>query len=272
MSACRRRRPCSTPCGRTDVDSSARQLAAGGKTFLDLGGMYGIAGNIAFLAEQSGASKVMIFDGMDPSDEFDEKHRKYGSKIDFVQGDLHDADDIAALGTFDVVWCTGVIYHTPNPLEQLQHLRRLTLETLVLGTHVIPEIPGIEQGCMFYPGISDEMQDTFAEINNGGRHQFPGMMVPFDTTPLMAFANMWWGISPSALRSMLHYNGFDVVDEYQFAPFWIDVVAKPGGQSTDIYAPRGQSAGRVLDRYAHLADDDVPPYAQDQVRTLRHGG
>ena len=244
------------------------ELARGGGSFLDLGGMFGIAGDIAFRAEAAGASRVVIFDGMDPSPEFDERHRTSNSKIEFVQGDLHDPDDMAALGSFDVVWCTGVLYHSPHPFQCLQHLRLLARDRLVLGTHVIPEIPGIEQACMFYPGISTAMQDTFADVNKGGRHQYPGMMVPYDPTPLMAYANMWWGISPSALRAMLHYTGFDVTNEYQLFPFWIDVVAKLGGQSLDTYPLKGQSAERVRDRYADLPADQVPAYAQNQLRAI----
>lgn len=247
------------------------ELVAGGKSFLDMGGMYGISGEISFLAEQHGASKVVLFDGMDPSDAFDARHKEVGSKIEFFQGDLHDADDVAAVGTFDVVWCAGVVYHTPNPLEQFQHLRRMTNDggSLLLGTHVMPEVPGIEQLCMLYPGISDELMETFAQINRGGREKYPGMMSPFDTTPLMSFANMWFGISPSALRSMLHFNGFDVVREFPHAPFWMDMLCRTGGVDMAIYPPARQSAGRVLDRYADLSDDDVPAYAQRQVRALR---
>jgi SAM-dependent methyltransferase len=248
------------------------QLVKEGSSFLDVGGMYHIAGEISFMAERAGASRVVLFDGMDPTDEFAEKHRTNNSNVEFVQGDLHDADDIAGLGTFDVVWCAGVLYHTPNPLEQVLHLRRLTRDRLLLGSHVLPEIPGIEQACMFYPGISSEMQETFADVNRGGREQYPGMMVPFDATPLMAFANMWFGITPSALRAMLHYNGFEPIAEYQYAPFWMDVVAKPGGTPIDIYAPRFQSEKRVLDRYTGMSDEQVPPYAQAQVRMLRERG
>jgi SAM-dependent methyltransferase len=245
-----------------------RELAPG-KSFLDLGGMYGVAGEIAFRAEQSGATRVVLFDGMDASDEFAEKHRANGSNVQFIQGDLHDHGAVAALGQFDIVWCTGVIYHTPNPMQQLLHLRQLTREHLVLGSLVIPELPGIEQGCIFYPGISGEFQDTFARAH-GGPERFPGMAVPFDPTPLMAYANMWFGISPSALRGMLRFAGFDVTDEYMVSPFSIDLLARPGGQPTDIYPPHGQSRQRVRQRFAEIPPDQVPRWAETQLREIRN--
>jgi len=88
---------------------------APGSSFLDLGGMWGVDGDVAFAAERAGASRVVLFDGMDPTEPFQAKHRDAGSQVAYVQGDLHDPEDVQRLGTFDVVWCTGVIYHSPNP-------------------------------------------------------------------------------------------------------------------------------------------------------------
>ena len=101
---------------------------APGRSFLDLGGMWSVHGRAAFLAEEAGASRVAIFDGMDPTEEFSEEHESRSSSVRFIQGDLHDAVAIEGLGRFDVVWCTGVLYHTPNPFLAIEHLRRLTNE------------------------------------------------------------------------------------------------------------------------------------------------
>src|SRR5580704_10505966 len=63
--------------GWDDLEANRLRLInrlAPGRTFLDLGGMYRIAGEMAFSAERAGASRVVLFDGMDPSDEFIEKH------------------------------------------------------------------------------------------------------------------------------------------------------------------------------------------------------
>ncbi len=244
------------------------QQLAPGKSFLDVGGMYRVAGEMSFLAEEYGATRVTLFDITDPSDEFAQKHSARSSNVEFIQADLHDPSAVADLGQFDIVWCTGVIYHTPHPMQQLLYLRRLAKETLVLGTHVIPELPGFDQACILYPGISEEQQATYARFHGVG--QFPGMTSPFDTT-WGAYANMWWGISVSALRSMLHYTGFDVSEEYLYTPIWTDVVARVGGMSTDIYSAFDQPTGRVLARYDGVPDAAVPQWAQRQTRALRAG-
>lgn len=241
---------------------------APGKSFADIGGMYGVSGELAFVAEESGASRVVLFDAMDPSDDFVDRHARTNSGIEFYQGDLHDAPAVEALGTFDVVWCSGVLYHSPNPLLQLMLLRRLTKETMVLGNLVIPELPNFEQACLFYPGISTRSQETFAK-KLGGKERFPGMASPFDTLENFAFGNMWWGFSPSALRSMMRFTGLDCVEEYQYTPGALDIVAKPGGVSLAIYPPADFYTDRARARHADESIDAVPRYAQAQMKLLR---
>lgn len=69
---------------------------------------------------------------------------------------------------------------------------------------------------------------------------------------------------------MLHLSGFDVVEEYRYTPFWMDVVAKPGGVSQEVYPPLHQSGERVLARHAGTPDDQLPKWALKQVKALRH--
>lgn len=220
---------------------------APGKSFLDLGGMYGIAGDVAFRAEAAGATRVVLFDGMDPSEEFMDRHAAEGSKITYVQGDLHDPDDMDRLGKFDVVWCGGVIYHSPNPYQCIYHLRRLATEYLMLGTHVIPEIPGIEGGCIFYPGRSPAAEGAFAKSHDEPPETYPGMTARFVETENLGYVNMWWGISPSALRGMLRYGGFEVEEWIAYHVYLVDVLARVGSEPSFI-PPLGFSRARGAER------------------------
>src|SRR5512145_1085344 len=67
---------------------------APGRSFMDLGGMFSVAGDVAFWAEEHGAERVLIFDGMDPSEEFQRKHAERNSHVSYQQGDLHDPVDV----------------------------------------------------------------------------------------------------------------------------------------------------------------------------------
>jgi SAM-dependent methyltransferase len=220
---------------------------APGRSFLDLGGMFDIAGEVAFRAERAGATRVVLFDGMDPSPEFFEKHEAAGSAIKYVQGDLHDPADVERVGSFDVVWCAGVIYHSPNPYQCLYHLRRLADEYMLLGTHVIPELPGVEGACVFYPGRSKASEAAFDSAYGRASGTYPGMTEPLEETPNLGYANMWWGITPSALRGMLGYSGFEV--EEWFQPYWFFVDALCTTKSPpDFIPPPGLSRARGEDR------------------------
>ena len=236
---------------------------APGSSFLDLGGMWGVDGEIAFRAERAGATRVVLFDGMDPSPEFEEKHRLSGSHVTYVQGDLHDPEDVRRLGHFDVVWCAGVVYHSPNPYLQISHLRALADRWLLLGSEVIPEVPGIENACIFYPERLEQSERAFAQAYGDRAPTYPGMTHPFDDTPLMGYANMWWGLSASALTSMLENSGFEVTEQFRYSWCFHDFLAR--AESTpDFILPLGFSRERGERRLADLTPDARPGWAHPE--------
>jgi SAM-dependent methyltransferase len=204
------------------------QRLAPGKTFIDVGGMF--AGDTSFLAEEAGAERVVLFDAMPETDEFKRKHRERDSQVEYVAGDLNNTDQLREMGTFDVVWCTGVIYHTPHPMLQVENLRLMVTDQLVLGTHVIPELPGFPNACLFYPEIPEGVRSEFARAHAGDAPNCPGMSAPFIADPMMSYANFWWGMTPSAVRSLLHICGFDVLEVNEPTPFLWDGLAalRPG--------------------------------------------
>jgi SAM-dependent methyltransferase len=188
--------------------------------------MYGINGDDAFLAERAGATRVVICDGMDPTDVFERARRERSSKVEYVQGDLHDPGTVERLGSFDVVWCMGVLYHSPDPYRLIEHLRRLTIETLILGNRVIPELPGIEGACVFYPAMSDASRRAFGWMHGREAPLLPGATTPFDRTPAMGYVNYWWGLTPSAIVGMLELARFEVVERFQPEPTGLEIVAR----------------------------------------------
>ena len=137
---------------------------APGRSFADIGGLFGIHGDVAFQAEEHGATEVTLFDAGDATPEFRERREREGSRIRFVQGDLEDPVALERVGTHDLVWCVGVIYHTPNPFEQIVKLREITGELLYLGTHTIPELPGVRHGRVFYPRLEEADRQAYTEV------------------------------------------------------------------------------------------------------------
>ena len=239
---------------------------APGKSVIDVGGMWNIYGEIAFRAEGAGATQAVVMDGMDPVDEFQTKHRERNSGVLYVQGDLHDEAIVERLGTFDVVWCSGVVYHSPNPYLQIEHLRRLCAAagTLMISSRVIPEIPGFEQACLWYPGISEDTRTELRALHTGhGAEGLLGPCAPLDERPGMGYANTFWGITVSALLGMLATARFSVERVIRYSPLMVDVIAHAVEKPSMIPAPafareRGDARRRDL-------GEDRPPWLDDVI-------
>ena len=190
-----------------------------GKSFADIGCMWGVNGHYSFLAERSGAAGVTAVDIYPASEEFERERRSSGSSIRFVQGDINSDDTLRQIGVADVVFCSGVLYHTPNPIHLLMRLRALCRGTLLLGTELIPEMPGLRNTAVFYPYLSDGQRALW---NRHVGHQ-GGISSPYD--PESGYGNWFWGMSPSCVESALKCAGFEV-SERVVGPFWGAFVAQ----------------------------------------------
>lgn len=63
--------------------------------------------------------------------------RKRFPKVAFECGDIESAE-IAALGTFDLVLCFGLLYHLESPMRAIRHLRALTGKGLLIESMCVP--------------------------------------------------------------------------------------------------------------------------------------
>jgi hypothetical protein len=251
---------------------------APGRSFVDVGGLFQLHGDVAFRAEAAGATHVTLFDAGDEDyGGFGERRRSSGSNIRFVQGDLEEPLSIERIGPHDVVWCTGVIYHTPNPVLQLMHLREITRELLYLGTHTIPEIPGFDQACVFYPYLPEAERRAHAR-SHWDAEELWAVGTPFNDEPMHGQGNFWWGITPSALRAMLATARFEVIEEIRPRdyPWLLDVVARPVNRAP-VLPPRYYFRDRGERRER---DEPALPWLQppsgwlstDSNETSRHEG
>lgn len=210
---------------------------APGKSFADIGGLFKLVGDISFAAEEAGATSVTLFDVGDPDlvceghEEwgwFDKKKADRGSAVRYVQGNLEEPGAVEEIGVHDVVYCSGVLYHTPVPMQQLQQLRLITGELLYLSTLTIPEIPGFPQACIYYPYLDERQRRPFAD-GYWWSDDLLGIGTPVDERPMYGYGNCFWGMTPSALRAMLRTARFEVIEEIRSeqSPFVMDVVARP---------------------------------------------
>lgn len=65
--------------------------------------------------------------------------------VTFLEANLEDFD-LESLGSFDVIFNVGLLYHLPEPWELLRRIRKVS-EHMFLWTHVAPdEMAGVERG------------------------------------------------------------------------------------------------------------------------------
>lgn len=188
-----------------------------GRTVLDIGAWDGF---YSFLAERSGASRVVALDhyvwgvdfgardrywaecrarGVLPDHSkdltefwrpdlpgrrgFDLAKEALGSSVEPVLADFMTAD-LSALGSFDVVFYFGVLYHMKEPLTALERLRRVTASVAVIETAAVHLSPLPESSLLQFVS-SDDLNADFGN---------------------------WYVPTADALRSMCLAAGFAQVD------------------------------------------------------------
>jgi tRNA (mo5U34)-methyltransferase len=147
-----------------------------GKTVLDIGAWDGW---FSFEFERRGAI-VTAVDGFlwDPAigrafEAFQFARSHFQSNVAHQKMDILELDP-SRIGTFDYVFCAGVLYHLRHPLLALERVRSVTKGTLILETaSLIPALNERFPLLQFYPGDTG----TAAMKANGqpvmGRGGFP---------------------------------------------------------------------------------------------------
>jgi 2-polyprenyl-3-methyl-5-hydroxy-6-metoxy-1,4-benzoquinol methylase len=186
-----------------------------GNSFVDIGCMWGVNGDYAFIAEEAGATLVKGVDVFGPTPEFLEKKQARNSSVEFILGDAAHPDTISRVGQMDVVFCAGVLYHHPSPFDLLVALRRMCRKNLILRTSTIPEIGGLPNAAVYYPMLKAEAARLWNLSSLGLLNQV-GISDGFE--PEEGYGNWFWGMTPSCVGALLATAGFRI--EFQFTePF-----------------------------------------------------
>src|SRR5438552_4647181 len=170
-------------------DNSPRKLkrlglpeSLAGKTVLDVGAWDGF---FSFEAERRGAQRVLATDSfvwrgqVEWADKrgFDLSKRALGSSVEEMEIDVLDLSP-EKVGTFDVVFFLGVLYHMKHPLLSLEKVSSVARDFLVLETAV--DMLWTKRPAMAYYGGDEVGRD----------------------------ATNWCGPNPAAVVAMLRTVGF----------------------------------------------------------------
>jgi 2-polyprenyl-3-methyl-5-hydroxy-6-metoxy-1,4-benzoquinol methylase len=193
------------------------QARARGKSFVDVGCMWGVNGEYAFVAEEAGATRVKGIDVFGPTPEFEATHRERSSDVEFILGDATDPAVIGRVGEVDVVFCAGVLYHHPSPFDLLVALRHMCRETLILRTSTIPEMPGTRNMAVYWPMLTSQQRRQW-----GHKRLWNAEMLAITTpfVPAEGYGNCFWGMTPSCVAALLQTAGFRPV--YHATEPWAD--------------------------------------------------
>lgn len=183
---------------------------AKGKSFADIGALWGVDGANSFFAEKSGATKIISVDIHPASTAFLNEKKKRNSNIEFIKGDMNLKETAEKIGICDVVFCSGVVYHTPNPFHIISMLHSICKETLILTTTSIPEMPCIKNVAVFYPYLPKKQRGIW----NRGVGEQKAITSPYE--PKEGYANWFWGMSPSCIESILQCAGFEIIERHIF--------------------------------------------------------
>ncbi len=200
---------------------------APGRSFADIGCMWGVNGEYAFVAERAGARRVVGVDVFGPTPEFEARRTREASRVEFVLGDIVSEATLEQVGAVDVVLCAGVLYHHPSPFDLLVALRRICRETLILRTATIPEVRGLPHAAVFYPMLDAKSRRAW-NLSSLGLGRQVGISDAFQ--PEAGYGNWFWGMSPSCVTAMLAAAGFRVREQAEegFAQTFVcEAVAPP---------------------------------------------
>ncbi len=187
-----------------------------GKTVLDVGCN---AGYYSFVAKRRGAERVVGAE-LDPQYFRQAQYLSnlLGLDVQFINDDAHNVD--ASLGTFDIVICTGLIYHIADPTNVLSKLAAVCTDTLL-----------IESAFLLDPALSS--------------------MARFIEGTYMDDATNWWIYGPQCLEGMVRAAGFQSAE---FKGFY----REPHGEQSPEGIPRVGRGFLIGKKHARLSTPRAP--------------
>jgi SAM-dependent methyltransferase len=231
--------------------------AAPGRSFAEVGGLWGVVNEQVTVAAAAGASELTMIDVAPeggPDDLWQAFHSRLAehevSGVRCVRGSIDDPAVVESVGTFDVVHCSGVLYHCPEPLQTLRNLRSLVRETLVLGTATMPETVassagtvGVEPGAaMLVPAMTasqravlgEWLRENGASVAYGLNHEV-GLDWTLGRDDWKPYEAWWWLFTRDYVAALLEVAGFEVRN---LADYW------NGRATLYLASPIGPMPGR----------------------------
>lgn len=201
-----------------------------GRSFADVGGLWGVVNEKVSVAARHNASSLAMIDISRPESEL---WMQFRARLDDagVQNCALIAGDICAFAAratqkYDVLHCSGVLYHHPNPLHLLASLRQVTAAYLILTSAIVRETVVNEigsvhlpaSGAIFVPALSSQEREILWKFwrEEAGVQACDGISVPAKWNP-SDLGPWWWLFTSRVMLAMAESVGFRVLES---GPIW----------------------------------------------------
>jgi hypothetical protein len=202
-----------------------------GLSFADLGGLWGTVNEKVSVALEGGAKEATMIDIAPLDHKLWTDFRTHAAARGLKTWGEKSADavlpDLAArVGRFEMLHCSGIIYHLPDPYVLVRNCRAVASRFFILTSMYVPEtiendvgkIDLTEGGALFVPALTGRKKEIIAahfaalkiEVDAINR-PMRGPWVRPDGRP--SYDPWWWLMTPGVLRAMLTVTGFKVIDE-----------------------------------------------------------
>jgi hypothetical protein len=182
------------------------------RSFADIGPCFTVVHEKLSIAAAAGASSLTAIDIM-PKD-----HPSWDGLRDRLETEctMHSMDLLDYVGDpFDVVYCSGVAYHQPDPFAFFSKLFEITDHHLILKSLITPlqigEFNLPNGACVFMPSLNKKDRQVFSE---DWKEWLLGWEAAGLTYPIewdMNCRNWWWLFTVESLTSFCTLAGFSVV-------------------------------------------------------------
>ncbi len=195
---------------------------ARGRSFAEVGGLWGTVNEKISVAHKHGASALTMIDVTPPGHElwrlFEERRRALGlPEVQCISANALTFANTSPVGSFDVVHCSGVLYHMPEPMSLLQALRKISRKHLVLASSVTGTSVRSKEGvlqvppgaALFIPGlqareraiIKSYWRPFVGDTALGLTREVPSWRID-------DYGPWWWLPTVDALKAMCEAAGF----------------------------------------------------------------
>ena len=202
---------------------------APGKSYADLGGLWGTVNETITIAKLAGAKTATMADIQKMGNEwwtaFDERCEKNGvSDYECINIDICDTDSLKGHETYEFLHCSGIMYHVSDPIQFIQNLMTLTTEYLLISSMTIPEVIENNEGTLASPEgaahlvhmMPEESRKILASylVSQGMKADIVDQKKPsdlFHPNGNVKTGPWWWIYSPQTMEAMCEMCGLEII-------------------------------------------------------------